>query len=650
MNKMTGWLMDPDAAALHVAQRFPQSAAETLRLADEVCHNTFTFRGHWEMERTHVPVTFEDEIVWDRVPAGDPEWVYAFSRHTFLITLGRAYRLAGEERYARHFARLALDFIEREPLTPEREQTTWRPIEAGIRCESYLKALELFDGSEALTEPLRRSIDGFLRVHGEYLLRESGVFQRLSNWGVLQDHGLLLVGIYLGEASYVEAALRRLEHELSLQVMDDGTHWEQSPMYHCEVLHCAMDSVLIARRNGVAVSEGLSRRVHAMARALAAWTKSDGRIPCQSDSDDTDARDLLCEAALLFGDGLLRARAGNALPVEAVWGLGVQAQEELSLIAPEPPASFSDALPDSGNYMLRSSWHADAVNLRFRCGSMGSGHGHADTLHVSLSAMGEDILIDAGRFTYVDSPLRLSLKSAAAHNTTLLDGLPFTECTGTWEYGRIAPSVKGQHKLTPLCDYVAGAHLGYAAQGAFVSRKVFFLRPGLFVLFDAFSVPGRHEAQQLFHFAPHGVVSLEDGVARFTGKRAQASLQFPSGEDLSLGLFPCSREYNRLEESAVITVRRAFEGFGTMICVGAASGEAPAVQKLPVRRLRIPSDVPDALAQAVEIRHQGERYVVLCCHGECFSGVELFDVGGFSGYGQAIVFSDSRPDGVVLAW
>ncbi len=168
----------------------------------------------------------------------------------------------------------------------------------------------------------------------------------------------------------------------------------------------------------------------------------------------------------------------------------------------------------------------------------------------------EDILIDAGRFTYVDSPLRLSLKSAAAHNTTLLDGLPFTECTGTWEYGRIAPSVKGQHKLTPLCDYVAGAHLGYAAQGAFVSRKVFFLRPGLFVLFDAFSVPGRHEAQQLFHFAPHGVVSLEDGVARFTGRRAQASLQFPSGEDLSLGLFPCSREYNRLEESAVITVRR----------------------------------------------------------------------------------------------
>ena len=426
--------------------------------------------------------------------------------------------------------------------------------------------------------------------------------------------------------------------------MDDGTHWEQSPMYHCEVLHCAMDSVLIARRNGIAAPDVLEERVHAMARALSAWVKSDGRIPCQSDSDDTDARDLLCEAALLFRDGQLRARAGGWLPAEAIWNLGAQAQQELNTLSPLPAVHPSDALPDSGNYMLRSGLGADAVNLRFHCGSMGSGHGHADTLHVSLSADGEDILIDAGRYTYVDSPLRLSLKSPAGHNVTLLDGQPFTECTATWEYGRIAPSVKGQHKFTPLADYVSGAHLGYP--GAFVSRKVVFLRAGLFVLFDAFHAPGRHAAEQRFH----GIVSLEDGVVHYRGRRVQAALQFPGGGALSLGTFPCSREYNRLEEGALLTASRAFEGFGSTLCVGSVGSDAPRVKKLPIARLRIPSPVPDALAEAVEIRCAGERYVVLCCHGECFSGVELFDVGGFSGYGQVLVFSDGNPEGTVLAW
>lgn len=250
-------------------------------------------------------------------------------------------------------------------LTPESEQTTWRAIEAGIRCESYLKALELFSGSAALTPALTDRIAAFLAAHGEYLLRASGVFQRLSNWGVLQDHGLLLAGIYLGNEMYVQTALRRLSAELSLQVMDDGTHWEQSPMYHGEVLHCAMDSVLIARRNGIAVPDVLEERVHAMARALSAWVKSDGRIPCQSDSDDTDARDLLCEAALLFRDGQLRARAAAGLPAEAIWNLGAQAQQELNALSPLPAVHPSDALPDSGNYMLRSGLGADAVNLRF---------------------------------------------------------------------------------------------------------------------------------------------------------------------------------------------------------------------------------------------------------------------------------------------
>lgn len=147
---------------------------------------------------------------------------------------------------------------------------------------------------------------------------------------------------------------------------------------------------------------------------------------------------------------------------------------------------------------------------------------------------GEDILIDAGRYTYVDSPLRLSLKLPAGHNVTLLDGQPFTECTATWEYDRIAPSVKGQHKFTPLADYVSGAHLGYP--GAFVSRKVVFLRAGLFVLFDAFHAPGRHAAEQRFHFNPDGIVSLEGGVVHYRGRRTQAALLFPGG-----GAYPSAR-------------------------------------------------------------------------------------------------------------
>lgn len=38
-----------------------------------------------------------------------------------------------------------------------------------------------------------------------------------------------------------------------MQIMPDGVHWEQSPMYHNEVLHCLLDVILLAKRNDIAL-------------------------------------------------------------------------------------------------------------------------------------------------------------------------------------------------------------------------------------------------------------------------------------------------------------------------------------------------------------------------------------------------------------
>ena len=107
-------------------------------------------------------------------------------------------------------------------------------------------------------------------------------------------------------------ALSRLDENLHHAVFGDGSQWEQSPMYHCEVLHNALDVVLVGRKAGVPLPAPFTDAVHRMCRALAAWVKPDGRLPMQSDSDDMDARDLLAAGALLFEDGAtMRDRNGQ---------------------------------------------------------------------------------------------------------------------------------------------------------------------------------------------------------------------------------------------------------------------------------------------------------------------------------------------------
>ena len=400
------WAGTADAAAA-VRQLCPQAAADALARAGEICGHTFLFRDHWEMEPTREPVHFDGPVVWDAVPAGDPEWIYALNRHTIFVNLGKAWQYTGQARYLDAFVSLLGDWLDRVPRTPASENTTWRALEAGLRPENWLRALGLF--GPAVPEALGRRIDESLAAHGDYLARAHGPFQRLSNWGAIQAHGLFLIGLWLGRADWQALALGRLAENLRHAVLPDGVQWEQSPMYHCEVLHALLDTLLLAERNGIAVPPLLPEKARAMCRALAVWAAPDRTILPQGDSDVIDAGDLLAAGALLFRDPLLAAAARGPLCEETLWDFGPDAPARLAALPAAWPDCPSQKLEASGNYILRSGWGREDTWIHFRAGSLGGGHGHADLLHVDVYHGGEAVLTDAGRGTYVDGGLRRAL-------------------------------------------------------------------------------------------------------------------------------------------------------------------------------------------------------------------------------------------------
>lgn len=652
-----GWCSDPAAAAKRLAEEFPADRERTISIADEVCSCTFTFRDHWEMERTHEPVTFrEGAIEWEQAPAGDQEWVFALNRHTCLVNLGKAYRFTGDEKYGRQFAFLVSHWLDNVPLTEKSHSGAWRSLETGLRAENWLRAMELFKDSPSLTPELKSRMEESLDLHAQWLCQASTSFQLLSNWGVLQDHGLFLIGIFLDRPEWTRLALSRLYEESRVSVFRDGSQWEQSPMYHCEVLHCLLDTVLIARRAGIMTNEEFTGRVRRMAHALAVWCKPDGRMTCQSDSDDMDARDLLAQAALLFGDSGLKWHAHGKLYAENIWDFGAQELAYYEAFSAVPPREPDAALPDSGNYMMRQDLSRSANWLHFHCGVLGSGHGHADQLHIDLSAHGEDVLIDPGRYTYVDGELRRALKGVASHNTTRVDGVDFSVPQNSWGYGAMAFPIKGEYCFTPQAGLVSGAHLGYMDRGVFVSRRVVYLKPDIWVVFDAFYGRGEHQLEQFFHFGMTGDVRQSADGAFFRGRLSRARVQcLGDGLSLRVDRRPCSREYNRLEECSRLNVSRAARDFGwfvTVLSVSPLSEESCAQAELcPVSLLKAGTLLPESKAQAVRIVWGDRDYTVLACHEEIISDVDLLSAGGRAGYGKVLVFGEGMPEhGLCLAW
>lgn len=638
---------DPDAAAKAVARLCPHAGQRALERAGEICNGSFVFLDHWEMERAPEPVVFCGDVQWEQSPNGDPEWVYALNRHTIFVNLGKAWRLTGEERYRQTFLTLLEDWITRVPHTPQREKTAWRALEAGLRAENWLRALRLFEG--AVPQPLLAQAEKSLLEHGEYLCSAYGNFQRLSNWGVIQDHGLFLLGVWFGRRHWQELALRRMTENLHHALLPDGTHWEQSPLYHCEVLHGAADTLLTARQNRIPVPPELEEKTLAMCRALAAWVMPGRSILPQSDSDVIDAGDLLAQGALLFEDPALAAAAAGPVPEETLWDFGPEAPRMLAEIPAAPTGSFSDALPYSGNYMMRTGRDEKATCLHIHTGSLGGGHGHADLLHLDVYHRGEGVLVDGGRGTYVENALRRELKRPAAHNTLRVDGADFTRYLDTWGWADHAQPLPAGWVTTPRADYLCAGHLGYLALGCTVQRKVLFLKPCWVLVADVVRTCGNrsHTLQQNFHFGP-GTLTLRPGSAHWQGSAAQAQLFWAADCRVTGGSGIRAPHYNTLQETPALELESDFQGDTVRLTALFLGEQAAHITPLPVQDAW-GRTLPPTAAQALRLEEQGRSRTVILSHLPGAHNAGLLFAGDCAGYGEVLLFQDDLPGGFRLA-
>ncbi len=625
---------------------FADEVMETIRIANDVSNNTFKFEWKWDMERTFIPYTFTKDIIWDKAPNNDEEWIFMLNRHRYWITLGQAYVLTKDEKYTKTFIRQLTHWIKNVIPVEGTEKTTWRTIEAGIRGENWIKAYSYFSNSEYIDEETTRIFVESLKEHGEYLYSNYSDARKLSNWGVLESHGLLVIGLFLNDKElsekYIQESLRRLEEQIGLQVMEDGMHWEQSPMYLNEVLHCYLDTINICKRNNIEIPNIILEKTKKLAYANLYMKKPNHKQICQSDSDDTDLRDMLTKAAYLFEDGVLKFGSYEEIDFESIWDLGYDSIKKYKGIKVKYPEYVSYGFEDSGNYYMRSGWSEHDNYMYFHCGTLGSGHGHADLLHISVFANGEDYLIDPGRYTYIEgNEEREYLKSCKAHNTTIVDDEEFTKLNGSWSYNSVATPIKHPFISKDAYDYLEGSHLGYMSKGIFTNRSVIYIKPDIWVLVDRFYGEGTHKYNQIFQFAKNIELKNEKTICK--GNNGVLTLHHINKLDKHIEKKIVSYHYNQIElQDKLITTLKG-DGFTSILTVINSSKKESniSIEKIPVRNCngRV---LEDHEAEAIRIINKENTYILTICHNEIFKGKKLLNVYGYHIYGKVVLITENN--------
>lgn len=669
------------------SRNFPIEAENVKRTADRVCENNFIFTDKWDLEQAPFPVSFSGEIDWERNPKGDPEYIWQFNRHRYFICLGQAYQMTGDEKYAEKYVDLLTDWINRIPLTKEHEEKAWRSLEAGFRGENWTKAILYFKDSPALNDDVITRYYESLLVHAAYLEQKHSDYKCISNWGIIENHGLFEIALALVEPElqthYVKLALEHLSTAARLQIMEDGIHWEQSPLYHCEVARCFLDVLLLAKKHKVSLPEGMEARVRSLLYVMRDWKKPDGHIFLNGDSDDVDMDECFILGAYYFSDQTLKAAVCGRMNYEAAWSLGPQGIVEYEALSMQQPGHVSAAFSDGGQYYLRSGWEKNANLLHFSCGTLGAGHGHTDKLHVDLVMEGRDVLVDAGRYTYAMPFGRIAFKDPKAHNTITVDGRPYTICKDSWTCEKLTQPVNTAHRFTGAYEYVQGGHIGYIEDGVLLNRRIIYLKPDIYLIADEMYAGNAHTYETYFHFNEGGHVRMvcdtptpEKGAekkqsavpdhATGTADCVRAVYEDTVGD---VQIFFCAetlengsacmeqtksqiaRHYNSKAENDCLVVKQQAQGFTSLYTLFAGNS-VKSCRRIPVSSALKGTIYGTQDAEALQIKTDRTSYIIIVCHREVNSPTDLTEAAGCRGFGNVIVFDKSRETlgGTVLHW
>lgn len=366
----------------------------------------------------------------------------------------------------------------------------WEPYPTSLRVVNWIKwALKGNDLEATWIHSLAVQVR-WLRSHIEWHLLGNHLF---ANAKTLVFAGLFFEGEEADE--WLAKGLEILKREVSEQILEDGGHFELSPMYHAIILEDLLDLInMTSARTGqvpITVVFQWQQVGERMLRWLKGMSHPDGGIA-------------------FFNDAAFGIAPIYAMLEEYVRRLGIET-------APAISTGICTHFVDSGYVRLEQGKAVALLDVAQIGPHYLPGHAHADTLSFELSLFGQRVVVNSGTSQYGLGPERLRQRGTAAHSTVTVDGADSSEVWGGFRVARRARpfglEIGGEEDaLTVSC-----AHDGYRRlHGRPSHRRSWRLAEHMLQVSD-FIEGGFHEAVARYYLHPAVTVTSE-------GKRGQLCL------------------------------------------------------------------------------------------------------------------------------
>ena len=349
-------------------------------------------------------------------------------------------------------------------------------------------------------------------LYSQYKILQNNLEYHLLGNHLLENGFSMLFGAFcFSNIGFYKKAKVILQKELIEQILEDGGHFELSPMYHQIILDRLLDSINLLQNNQRFDNQNqllsfLTEKALVMLSWLQQITFSNGDIP-------------------YFNDSTFGIAPNTYQLVDYAKRLNFNLNTNLKL-------------SDSGYRKFTGSNYECIVDV----GPVGPnyipGHGHADMLSFVLYIDNKPIIIDTGISTYEKNNQRQLERSTPAHNTVVVDGKNQSDVWGGFRVGKRA-------KIRVLNDkvyYLEAEHNGY--KPVVHSRSFDFIQSGI-VISDVLS-KNKVNANTYFHFHPDRRVEINGNTILVDDRY---SLVFKTITDISMEIYNYPLGYNKYSQA-----------------------------------------------------------------------------------------------------
>ncbi|QOD62069.1 alginate lyase family protein [Polaribacter haliotis] len=460
----------------------------------------FSFESYLDSNKFHflnISKDFENNIDWNFSEFGKL-WTFNLNYFDFLNQ---------KQIEVNEGLKLIKDFVAKDNLLKDGKESY--PI--SLRGINWVKFL-------AKNKISADEINQNLYNHYQLLLHNIE-YHLLGNHLLENGFSFLFGAYYFQDEVLYKKGVQILKKELKEQILNDGAHFELSPMYHQTMLFRVLDCIQLIQLNNWK-DDNLLDFLNNIALKMLSWleqvTFNNGDIPMVNDSSFGIAPD---------SDELLNYAKKLGLQYEKI------------------------KLSDSGYRMFKK----DKFELFVDVGNVGASyqpaHVHSDTFNFIFYAFGKPVFVDTGLSTYEKNQTRQTERSTASHNTVQIEDIEQTQVWGGFRVGKRA-------KITNLNEKnnsIEATHNGYKDLNLTHSRKFTINERSVFIK-DIISKEISSKQVAYFHLHPRiSNVLIEN--SKVTIEESKIELFF-EGKNISIerGNFRFANGFNKTSEAIKLKI------------------------------------------------------------------------------------------------